>query len=57
MKKKPSRRLIEVQINLDELNSLDPLLRARIIDRAHRKSAAEAKLARFQDALDCEEDP
>lgn len=55
--KKSSRRLIEVQMNMEEFKSLPPLLRAKIIDRAQRKYAAEARLAQFQDALDCEEDP
>lgn len=51
------RRLITVQINLEELNSLPPLLRSRIIERAQRKSAAEQKQARFMNALDVEENP
>ena len=55
--KRPSRRLISVQINLDELNALDPMLRARIIGRAQRKYAKEAAQDRFCDALDVEEDP
>jgi hypothetical protein len=54
--KKKHRRLIRVQMNLDELNSLPPLLRSRIISRAYRESVKERKLQRFQDALDYEED-
>lgn len=57
MNKKPSRCLINAQMTLDELNSLRPMLRSRIIERAHRKSAREQKLQHFQDALDYEEDP
>lgn len=55
--KRPSRRLVRVQMNLDEINSLPPLLRSRVISRAYRESAADQKLSRFQDALDYEEDP
>lgn len=54
---KPSRRLITVQMNLAEIDSLPPLLRARVIDRAARKSVKEYKHSVFMDALDCEEDP
>ena len=57
MKPKPSRRLLWVQINLAELNSLDPLLRARIIERAHRESVKNHKHQQFLDSLDVEEDP
>lgn len=46
-KARDHRHLIDVQINLAELDSLDPLLRARIIDRAARKSMKEAKHAHY----------
>lgn len=38
---KPSRRLVSIQMNLGEINALPPTLRARVIDRAARKSLAK----------------